>query len=670
MKISIVGAGGGIGQRLVPAFASRHQVIPIYRSRKAQALDDAPPVLFGDRTALAEAVAGSEIVIHAALNKRAKGDTFIPENKAITETLLSLADRSVCRLFVYFSSQVVYSGQAPKNGAYAETQPLAPTEPIDAYSRLKIEEEARVIAFCAEAGIPYLIVRPTVVMGPGMDWSSGIVQAMRWAPVGVKGRIMNLVHVDDLAADLLALIEGGKRNEIYNLGDFDVTTEDYFRCAAEAAKRKVKLLPDAVSGALGKLLPSTLWFLRSDVRIDCSRIKAVSPRKEARALRDYFPIERWSVEAADLETIAGTLRRGEPFEVNGRGYSRWFGRSRDANRLSLAGYRGIVGLDGDLVTVKAGTPLFDVLDFLDGYGLTLGTLPDFRDISAGACFFTEVHGSSQDYVSMYDLIERIGYVDERGEEIIVSRDAGGWDAIRGTPGVVVTQISFRCVPVRQLSNRIEWHDQQELDALVASALRPGPALTLHWYPVAGKVLVCSVAPPGASEATDRTPFTLFRGFPYKMLRLLLAFRMRGKLRVVGKSHEIQASWRAMPFPRLVNAYFLRLKSPIQNMEVCVPAGHAVVFVRRLQEAIANGQVVPGRQQGIGLRFTRDPTSGRAYAWVETTSSYVEQLMQIVRLAREVCGSDFWLHRGKYVPAGIGPEALFIRRHVPAETEPS
>ena len=63
------------------------------------------------------------------------------------------------------------------------------------------------------------------------------------------------------------------------------------------------------------------------------------------------------------------------------------------------------------------------------HDLTLATLPEFAGVSAGACFFTEVHGSSAEYVSMYDLIEQIGYVDAGGAETISRRHAG-WEEMR------------------------------------------------------------------------------------------------------------------------------------------------------------------------------------------------------------------------------------------------
>ncbi len=670
MNVCIAGAGGGIGRRLVEAFARDHAVTGIYRTPKATAAvrPDVEAVAFGDEAALATAVGTAEIVVHAALDAHKRGAAFIAANTAITETLLGLLDNSRCRLFVYFSSQVVYSGHLPEDGRYSEGDALRTDRTVDSYTRLKLAEEARVIAFCGAAGIPYLIVRPTVVMGPGMPWSTAIVGAMRWAPVGLGRRTLNLVHVDDLAADLVTLVARGARNEIYNLGDVDVSSEDYFRCAAEAARRRPWFVPAALAALGTRPLPSTLWFLKSDVRIDCSRIKAVTGRQGGRPLPDYFPLARWTVKGKDLETIIRTVRQGQPLEVRGQGYSSWFNDPGAIRRLSLADYRGIIGLVGNLVTVKAGTPLSAVLDFLDGHGLTLATLPEFTGISAGACFFTEVHGSSADYVSVYDLIEQIAYVDADGREIISQRDLDLWDRMRQARGVIVTRVIFRCIPLRQLCNRIEWRGADALDAYLHEGMPAGTAVTVEWYPKHDRLLVYNVTPAGAPARGDIAPFLPLRGLPYRLQRALLSLRMGKRTQIVGKSHEILAPWRAIPFRRAVDTLLFGLKSQIRNMEVCVPAGRAGAFFARLRESIEDGRVALRRDQGIGVRFTAHPQTGRAFVWVETTSRNLAQLHQIVRLAQEVCGSEFWLHQGKYVPPGIGPEALFIPRQVPADDE--
>ena len=206
-KVCLLGAGGGIGRQLLKDFAAQGSVTGVYRSIPAIPLAGTKVARSGYPDELADAVRNAEVVVHAALDTKSKGK------------LLALIEPGRTRLFVYFSSQVVYAALDPvAHPLQDETAKLEDRGGLDAYTRLKLLEEARVIEACREKGVDYLIVRPTVVMGPNMDWSSGIVAAMRLAPLGLKGRTINLIHVEDLSRQLLALIERGVHNKIVNLG--------------------------------------------------------------------------------------------------------------------------------------------------------------------------------------------------------------------------------------------------------------------------------------------------------------------------------------------------------------------------------------------------------------------------------------------------------------------
>jgi nucleoside-diphosphate-sugar epimerase len=658
VKICLVGAGGGIGRQLLKTFAASHDVRAVYRTLPGNA--DTAAVTFDDAVGLAQAVQSSQVVVHAALNTKARGRAFIPANRTVTETLLGLIDAERCRLFVYFSSQVVYSALDPvAHPLQGEDMELPERAGLDDYTRLKLEEERRVIAVCREKGIDYLIVRPTVVMGPGMQWSSGIVEAMRWAPVGLRNKTFNLVHVEDLSRQLLALIEKDVRNEVVNLGDLDVSSDAYFAHAARLAGRSALLLPHWLSNALRGAIPSTLWFLGHDVRVDTQKVRGLSGVETRRQLADFFPPQARMVKASTLEVIRDTMRGGRPFHTIGRGYFLWFNDPHGSDQLVMEHYAGIVGMEGDELTVRAGTTLRAVLDHLVPQGLCLATLPEFVDISAGACFFAEVHGSSSEHISVYDLITAIRYVGPDGEEVLSRRDDGAWDRLRGDPGIVVTEVTFRCGPNQQLANVIEWHPDSQLEAYVAGGYRANFSTTVHWYPGSRELMVYNVNPVGESHPKDRGPFAPLRGSPAPIQKLLLSLRLRGRLRIVGSSEQVLAPWTGVPAKHVIGRLFRSGRRRIRNMEVCVPDVYAAAFFSRLRKNLPDLRIYPG--QGIGVRFTCDKTSGRGFVWVEMTSRNAEQMHAMIDMAREVCGDNFWLHRGKYVPAWVGIEHQFIPR---------
>ncbi|MBJ3785481.1 NAD-dependent epimerase/dehydratase family protein [Devosia sp. MSA67] len=644
---------------MLKTFSSKHDVCAVYRTLPQHAGSET--VAFGDENGLAEAVQQADVVVHAALNTRARGKDFIPANRSVTEKLLALIRPGQCRLFVYFSSQVVYSALDPvAHPVQDESLDLEEKGKLDAYTRLKLVEEKRVIEVCKAKGIDYLIVRPTVVMGPHMQWSSGIVDAMRWAPVGLKNRTFNLIHVEDLSAQLLALIDNGVVNEVVNLGDLDVSSDDYFRHAAGLAGRPMFLAPDWLAGAAGAAIPSTLWFLAHDVTVDTQKVRRLSGITTNRALGEFFEPAARVVPAKDLEAIRSVVSSGKPFHTIGRGYFLWFNDKLSSDQLVMGHYAGIVGLEGDEFTVRAGTTLRAMLDFLAPRGLTLGTLPEFVDISAGACFFAEVHGSSADYISVYDLISAIRYIGKDGVEVYLRRDDAVWDKLRAETGIVVTEVTFRCQSNQRLANVIEWHPDTRLEHYVDGGYRANFSTTVHWYPRSHELMVYNVNPVGENRPKDRGPFAPMRGSPALMQKLLLSLRLRGRLRIVGPAEQVLAPWTGVPAKELVGKIFRDGHRRIRNLEVCVPDYCASNFFARLRQHIPQMQINPG--QGIGVRFTRQPATDRGFVWVEMTSRNAEQMHAMVDMAREACGDAFWLHRGKYVPRGVGVDHLFIPRN--------
>ncbi|MCP8882466.1 NAD-dependent epimerase/dehydratase family protein [Devosia sp. XJ19-1] len=658
MNICLVGAGGGIGRQLLKTFSANHTVSAVYRSLPPLAATNV--LAFSDAEGLARVIGQSDVVVHAALNTKVGGQAFIDANRSMTETLLALIQPETCRLFVYFSSQVVYSALDPvEHPVQAEDLPLSESGRLDAYTRLKLADEQRVKSVCLDKGVDYLIVRPTVVMGPHMQWSSGIVDAMRWAPVGLKGRTFNLVHVEDLSRQLLTLIESGVANEVVNLGDLDVSSGDYFRHAAGLARRPIFLVPNWLAGFAGKAIPSTLWFLAHDVRVNTEKVRRLSGIAPNRALGEFFEAPARAVAADDLTVIRGIASAGRPFHTIGRGYFLWFNDQLSTDQLVMEHYAGVVGLEGTELSVRSGTTLRAILDYLQPKGLTLATLPEFVDISAGACFFAEVHGSSSEYISLYDLISAIRYVDRHGDEVFSRRDDAAWDRLRADSSIVVTEVTFRCVPDQRLANVIEWHPDSHLRPYIEGGYRANFSTTVHWYPRGRELMVYNVNPVGEHHPKDRGPFAPMRGSPAPIQKLLLSLRLRGRLRIVGTTEQVLAPWKGVPAKHLVGNLFRNGKRRIRNMELCLPDTLAPEFFERLRRGLPDMNIHPG--QGIGVRFTREPETNRGFVWVEMTSRNAAQMHAMIEMAHDVCGESFWLHRGKYVPAWVGVQHLFIAR---------
>ena len=189
MKLAITGGTGFVGSRLIDAaVADGYQVRALTR-RPMEARSNVDWVLGAlDQPAeLDELVSGTDAVIHVAgvLSGRTAAD-FDRANVDGTQAMLSAAKAEGVSRFVHVSS-------------------LAAREPqLSLYGASKGKSEALVAA----SGLPFAIVRPPAVYGPG---DKETLELFRMAKLGIvllppKGRL-SLIHVDDLVRLLLALAE-------------------------------------------------------------------------------------------------------------------------------------------------------------------------------------------------------------------------------------------------------------------------------------------------------------------------------------------------------------------------------------------------------------------------------------------------------------------------------
>ena len=195
MKIAIVGASGFIGLRAVEWFTlgGRAEVRAVVRGFSSlavlarQEIDwrVADPL---DATALAEAIAGCDAVLHAAI-----GDPEQIERMAVAAVAACRAAGGT-RL-VWLSSASVH-GQAPAIGT-DEGAALRDDQPFP-YANAKVRAE-RTLA--AARDVPIVRLRPGVVHGPRSRWIADAAQQVRrgvaWWMDGGRG-VCNSIYVDNL----------------------------------------------------------------------------------------------------------------------------------------------------------------------------------------------------------------------------------------------------------------------------------------------------------------------------------------------------------------------------------------------------------------------------------------------------------------------------------------
>lgn len=183
-----------------------------------------------------KAVEGVRIIYHLAAGKGLKSISEGFLNSVVTTRNLleaALATGQLLR-FVNVSSFAVYSNLHMKPGALLdETCPVEsqPTRKGDAYSYAKIKQDELVMEYGKKRNLPFVIVRPGVVYGPGIKGIHGRIGIDSFGPflhLGGSNRIP-LTYVNNCAEGIvLAGLIKGVDGEVFNVVDDDLPTSRQF----------------------------------------------------------------------------------------------------------------------------------------------------------------------------------------------------------------------------------------------------------------------------------------------------------------------------------------------------------------------------------------------------------------------------------------------------------
>jgi nucleoside-diphosphate-sugar epimerase len=208
------------------------------------------------------ATEGTAVVYHLAAGfDKSFAGAFM--NSALTTRNLmdAFLQRGRPKRFVNVSSFAVYSNLTMGRGApLDETSPLetAPQERYDAYAFGKLKQEELVRQYGKTHGLPYVILRPGAVFGPGKKDLTGRIGIDTFGFfIHVGGsNLLPLTFVDNCAeAIVLAGLVPGVDGEIFNVVDDELRTSAQF---LRAYKARVKpffsvWLPYAVAYGLCSL---------------------------------------------------------------------------------------------------------------------------------------------------------------------------------------------------------------------------------------------------------------------------------------------------------------------------------------------------------------------------------------------------------------------------------
>ncbi len=269
MKLFLTGGSGFVGQNILPTLlANGYQVYALARSqsaaRKVQqagaqpVLDDLENLSHNTRKALEFC----DYVVHAAAYMDFTFDPkpFFAINVQATNNLLNLAQEAGVKKFIYISAAPVVPGSPIKQ---LTEDKAAAGLPNALYPKTKAIAEQAVLAANSPT-FNTLSLRPPAVWGPNNHHYKMLfdnVQKGRWRWIGGGNQYLSTIHVENLAAAIVAALKASSSGKAYFVtdGDYRPMRETFSQILkASGLEPGDKEMPRWVANALANLC-AVIW---------------------------------------------------------------------------------------------------------------------------------------------------------------------------------------------------------------------------------------------------------------------------------------------------------------------------------------------------------------------------------------------------------------------------
>ena len=176
----------------------------------------------------------------------------------------------------------------------------------------------------------------------------------------------------------------------------------------------------------------------------------------------------------------------------------------DGISLDLAAFSGITGIDGDVVTVGAGTPLHELNVALDGIGRAIANLGDIDRQTISGAISTGTHGTGARFGGLASMVASLTLVTAAGDEVHCSSESEP-DLFRAaTVGLgafgVVTEIGLRTVPAFGLDQVVAPDSYLEIMSTLPARIE-ADHFEFFWFPLSDVAQSKTTRRMGAGEPT-------------------------------------------------------------------------------------------------------------------------------------------------------------------------
>ncbi|EGR0264308.1 SDR family oxidoreductase [Vibrio cholerae] len=303
-KVLLTGANGFIGNVLNAAMTNHYQVLSAVRDKHSIDFDACVEVPKIDKyTQWGEVLSGVHCIIHCAarvhIMNDASSDSLAEFRTVNTEGTLNLARQAVeagVKRFIFLSS-IKVNGESTSNG-----QPFTafdPCLPEDPYGISKSEAEKQLVALAKDFGMEVVIIRPTIVYGPGVkaNFASLMNLVSKGIPLPFGSITQNkrsLVSINNLVDLIVTCIDHPKAaNQVFLVSDdHDVSTSEMVRELAIALGKPTWQLPVPIwcYKLFGKLFGKSdiVDRLTGSLQVDISHTKETLGWKPPQTLQEGF----------------------------------------------------------------------------------------------------------------------------------------------------------------------------------------------------------------------------------------------------------------------------------------------------------------------------------------------------------------------------------------------
>jgi L-gulono-1,4-lactone dehydrogenase len=211
--------------------------------------------------------------------------------------------------------------------------------------------------------------------------------------------------------------------------------------------------------------------------------------------------------ASIVKAASGSGRR---VKVVGSGHSFTAIAVADDQRVHLHRQADLVSIDGHLVTVQAGMPMYALNALLATHGLAVPNLGDIDAQTVAGALSTGTHGTGRTHSTLASCVEAVTLVTGTGQILHVDAQSDIFPAVRlgiGALGVLV-DVTLRCVDAFMLHADERPMALAEVLSRIDDDIAANEHVEFYWYPYTDRAQLKRNNP---VPANDR-PLSAFRGW--------------------------------------------------------------------------------------------------------------------------------------------------------------